>query len=221
MAACPGSRRGGLIMKAGIAVTKPRAWRGRLNPMLIPYLHRRPGSSSVLSTPCSCSVASYEGDPGANRGSGPAEVGAPAQRHPPVGAGWGPGSRARSSPSASRERYVGGKNRNGGQSWADGRRWGNGAACWILTAPAPRQPPGEGDRAARATPPRGRSRCHPSNPAGFGHHQLSLRHPGGWGQREDGPEPASTRNPSQNGWEDDGCTAPTAVPRGWGLPAKH
>lgn len=133
--------------------------------------------------------------------------------------GQGP---ARAPPRApGRERYVGGKNRNGGQSWADGRRWGNGAACWILTAPAPRQPPGEGDRAAGATPPRGRSRCHPSNPAGIGHHQHSLQHPGGWGQREDGPEPVSTRNPSQNGWEDDGCTAPTAVPRGWGLPAKH
>lgn len=108
--------------------------------------------------------------------------------------GQGP---ARAPPRApGRERYVGGKNRNGGQIWADGRRWGNGGACWILTAPARRQRPGEGDRAARASPPRGRSHCHPSNPARIRHRQLSLQHPRGWGQREDGPEPASTQNPA-------------------------
>lgn len=104
-------------MRAGIAVTKPRAWRGCLNQMLIPYLLE----AHCSSVPAGVPPAAGTGDQGRR---GPWHSITPCSTH-----GW-LGARVPRSPQApGRERYVGGKNRNGGQSWADGRRWRNGGAC--------------------------------------------------------------------------------------------
>lgn len=104
-------------------MTKPRAWRGCLNQMLIPYLcGGQAGSSVPVVSPLLLTLGWGEGAEGGRH---------PGTASPPTSAGcWLRARVPRAPPRAlGRERYVGGKNRNGGQSWADGRRWRNGGAC--------------------------------------------------------------------------------------------
>lgn len=106
-------------------MTKPRAWRGCLNQMLIPYLLRgctSGCSSALVESPLPLARGWGEGAGGGRR---------PGTASPPTGTQCWLGARVPRTPprAPGRERYVGGKNRNGGQSWADGRRWRNGGAC--------------------------------------------------------------------------------------------
>lgn len=64
-------------------MTKPRAWRGCLNQMLIPYLIEACCSSVPAGSPLLLA-------PGTRGGGGPGTASPPAAPMP----GWGPGSRA-------------------------------------------------------------------------------------------------------------------------------
>lgn len=87
LAAFPGSCRG--RMRAGIAMTKPRAWRGCLNQMLIPYLLQEAAPAAVARC--------QRGPPGCWHGvgvRGPGKEEALAQchplQHPALAGGQGP-----------------------------------------------------------------------------------------------------------------------------------
>lgn len=86
----------------------------------------KPDANYLLEACCSSVPAGFPPDAGTGHQGGrrPWHSVTPCSTH-----GW-LGARVPRSPQApGRERYIGGKNRNGGQSWADGRRWRNGGAC--------------------------------------------------------------------------------------------